>query len=115
MSRGPRGPMGRMAPIRTTERRTNPCGSCRHFETGDAARNHYVARRDARIRQLPPLIRLKDQGKENAENARFRVFDVLLAKGGMGICLLGKSESDFCHASFGCDSWEGVPGAQRVV
>ncbi len=105
----------RTGPIGEVQKRAFPCARCRHFETGDAVANHYVARRDAAMKKLPPIIRLADQGKAQAENARFKVFDVMLRSGSLGMCLIGKSETDFCHASYGraterlagCNHWEG--------
>jgi len=100
-----------------TSARPHPCRTCRHWENGEAAANHYIARRNASLKRLPKLVRLADQGKANPENARFKVFDAMLRSGSLGVCLIGKSETDFCSAEYGrataqlsgCNHWDGRP------
>lgn len=118
-----KGIVGKVAPIAGTASRPFQCQSCRHWECGEGAVQHYVTRRNASLKKLPPLARLARQETNSklrpGETDRFKVFDQMLRSGQLGICLIGKSETDFCHASYGrqteqlpgCNHWEGRPDA----
>jgi uncharacterized protein YoaH (UPF0181 family) len=46
---------------------------------------------------------------------RFRLFDGLITNGEAGICLVGKAPTDFVHAGFLCDGWNGKQGASMAT
>jgi hypothetical protein len=57
-------------------------------------------------RQLGGIV---DQARR--ADARFQVFDRMVAAGQIGICVLGASQGDFVDHRFLCDKWSGVTGA----
>lgn len=88
-------------PERTIERKMG-CYNCRHFTNGDLALQHYKSMRQRDIKVL------RDRGlKQGQIDRAVANQDRLVKPPRTGICLIGKSESDFVHPIALCDSWDG--------
>jgi hypothetical protein len=118
------------APTMTRDRR---CQNCRHWNNDELATRHYKTRRfndmqaeaarvleqggmpkariTAALEAMPGIDAEINNVTLSEHNQRrigqnYEYGDSLIREGMLGLCLVGKSPGDFCHAHYLCAGWD---------
>jgi len=95
--------------------RTQGCWSCIHWENEEKSRQLWSQQRQRTLTDALTFSMSVPEGEEHPQVFQIRkmvnTVDHGVASGHLGICLIGKSGTDFVDNAYLCDSWSGREGA----